>query len=65
MNTTARMTSQCRILEKPLLVSEEMYLMLDCSDYRVESIGVAQFRGKEKYTSLFNIYPKTNQADLE
>ncbi len=63
MNTTARMTSQCRILEKPVLVSEAMYNAMDCNNYEVESIGDAQFRGKEKYTSLYYIYPKSDKMD--
>ncbi len=63
MNTTARMASQCRILEKPLLISESMYRNMECDHYKVESIGEAQFRGKEIYTNLYYIYPDPNNQE--
>jgi adenylate cyclase len=58
LNTTARMTSECRILGKDLLISETLYENLKLPDeYSAEGVGEAQFRGKELYTNLFYIWP--------
>ena len=58
LNTTARMTSQCRILGKDLLVSQALYDNVTLSEeYSVQDVGEAQFRGKELYTNLFYIWP--------
>ena len=61
LNITARMASQCRIPERDFLISQnlfENFVLPD--DFGFESVGEAQFRGKEIYTNLFYIYPIAN-----
>ena len=62
LNTTARMTSECRTVGKDMLVSQTLYDKIIVPDeYSISSIGEAQFRGKKLYTNLFYIYPIGNQ----
>ena len=60
INTTARIRSTCNKYKECLLVSAELLSRLNDLDksYSIESVGVANFKGKANVVGLFRIRPK-------
>jgi len=67
VNTTARIRSECSVVNEKLLVSAELLsLLTDIDiDFFVESKGVFSFKGKENVIGLFSIKQKNFSEDLD
>lgn len=60
INTTAHIRSECTIRKKDLLISADLLSILENIDvkYNVESVGIANLKGKQNVIGLFSIKKK-------
>ena len=60
INTTSRIESLCNVLNKRMLVSDELVSRLQTAKYIPEPLGAFALRGKEKSVAISSVIRKSN-----